>query len=186
MITPVIVDIMGQVIDTVRANSFDLTFNETFSGPGAPFYMYGHRREIANTLLQMDEDSVNKYRKYPLFALRMDIAEEVEDGMVEYNMNIAILDYTKPEYSAAERYEHVFKPFLYPLYELFMDALKIHKFYWKGDYPPHTKIDRPFWGVTENVQRGVSNGNDGYIFNDPLDAIEIVNLRVKRLLVCEI
>ena len=186
MRNPVIVDEIESVVDLVRENSTDLTFDETFSGPGAPFFMPGHLREIANNLLDMDEDKVAKYRKYPLFALNTDIQELVEGGIVSYNLNIAILAYTDPNYTTRERLEKVFKATLYPLYDRFMEQLEIQGFFWEGEFEsfPHTKIDRFFWG-TEQRLNGNHNANVGYPFNDPLDAIEIVNLKIKKYMTCK-
>ena len=141
----------------------------------APFYMYGHRLEIANELKKMDNDKVYKYQKYPLVALRLDIAEPYSDGIVELDLNIALLCFTDKGWNAEERMTNVFKPVLYPMYYRFMDELfKSGLFFWEGKVPPHTKIDRPFWGVES------SEGNTKYIFSDPLDAIEILNLKIKK------
>lgn len=147
-------------------------------------YMYGHKVEIANRLTLKDKDKVFKYQKYPLVALKMDFAETWNDAW-ELNLNIAIITKTKVESFVPKRYEEVFKPILYPLYESFMRQLKnAGLFSWSGEqeYPPHTKIDRPFWGTPDDKsinERRVS-GNDKHVFNDPLDAIEILNLQINR------
>ncbi|GIV35399.1 MAG: hypothetical protein KatS3mg031_2934 [Chitinophagales bacterium] len=139
-----------------------------------PYYMYGHRLEIANRLLEKDQDKVQKYQKYPLVALRQDFEEQHSNGIVTYVLNLAILEYTDKNYTAEQRYENVFKPILYPLYEGLIIAMRQSGFFWPGfmGIPPHTKIDRPYWGVQ------FSEKNARNIFNDPLDAIEIVNLKV--------
>lgn len=142
----------------------------------APFYLYGHRLEISNTLKEMNTDKVRKFQKYPLIALRMDIPEPYSSGIVELSLNIAILAYTDKNWDAEQRMINVFKPVLYPMYKRFMDELwKGGEFFWQGDkVPDHTKIDRPFWGIE------ASEANTKYIFNDPLDAIEIMNLKIKK------
>ncbi len=183
MVKPVIVDEFQKLVDIVRENSWDITFDESFSGPGAPFYMYGHPREIANNLLDFDQDPVNKYKKYPLFALRLDIPEHYSGGMIEYDLNFAIIDYTKPEYTAAERQEHVFKPILYPLLEKFWEALRMGGWMWdpQEELPEHDKADRYYWGIETRKQfMKFSNANEGLILNDPIDAIEVWNLRIKK------
>lgn len=149
-----------------------------------PFYMYGHRAEISARLTEMDKDAVHKYNKYPLVALRMDIPELVKDGVYYYNLNIAILASTSPTDNAAERMEKVFKPILYPLYNRFFEKLRIAGlFMWPGNllFPEHVKIDRPFWGTgyTEG-SAGSKSGSTEQLFNDPLDAIEIVNLKINK------
>lgn len=142
----------------------------------APFYMYGHRLEISNRLKDKNADSVYKYQKYPLIALRLDIAEPYVNGITELNLNIAILCFTQKGWNAEERMENIFKPVLYPMYYRFLKELrKSGLFFWQGDsVPQHTKIDRPFWGIES------TEGNTKYIFNDPLDAIEIVDLKIKK------
>lgn len=161
-----IVDQIGEVVDAMRV------------APAlTPYYMYGHRGEINSRLLEKDQDKVFKYQKYPLVALRMDIAEVQTNGVWHFDLNIAILDSTVKDYNAEERMSNVFKPVLYPLYESFLMKLSESGiFFWdnrlESTYPPHTKFDRPFWGTPGN------EGNVKNIFSDPLDAIELVNLKI--------
>lgn len=143
-----------------------------------PYYMYGHRLELANRLLDKEDDKVLKYKKYPLVALRMDFSELNDPGkLVEYNLNIAFVTLTEEKYNAEERYTNVIKPILYPLVDLFFAKLgKVGLFTWdsKGiDRPRYTKIDRPYWGIS-----GLES-NEKNIFNDPLDAVELVDLKIR-------
>lgn len=164
-----IVDDIGLVVAKIR--------DSDAADPLAPYYMYGHVTEINQRLLLKDKDMVEKYRKYPLVVLNMDIAEESRNGMWHYNLNIAILNYTDRKLNAEQRMAQVFKPILYPIYDdLMVNLKKVGKFSWKPYtlYPPHTKIDRPFWG---NKQGG---GNVENILSDPIDAIEIVNLKISQ------
>lgn len=169
---PVIVDEFEKVVDEVRA----------LSGGVVPYYLYGHRKEIANKLLAKDKNKMYTYQRYPVIALRMDFSEDKSDGLIKLNLNIGILMFTDMNYDAEKRYTNVIKPVLYPLYEKFLEALdSTGLFTWPGDLgvPQHTKIDRPYWGVEE------SEGNVRNIFNDPIDAIEILNLRINSAnLVC--
>lgn len=181
-----IVDDIGAVVARMRglnASSYGAGMASYLTDSGmsqanqllAPFYMYGHRLEIANELMAMDRDKLYKYQKYPLIALRMDIQEPYKDGIVELNLNIALLCFTQKGWNAEERMTNIFKPVLYPMYYRFMDELfKSGLFFWEGKVPPHTKIDRPFWGTE------ASEANAKYIFNDPLDAIEITDLKIKK------
>lgn len=165
---PVVYDI-GRVVNAMRDPD-----SET---PDVPYYMYGHRLEIANRLILKDKDKDEKNRKYPLVALRLDIAERVMGDMIHYKLNLAILAFTKMNYNAEQRYEFVFEPILKPLYEKFLTALRTtHIFTWPAQYrdPLHTKIDRLYYGVSE-LERNVK-----HIFNDPLDAIEIVDLEISK------
>ena len=148
---------------------------------GMPYYMYGHRRELANRLLEKDKDSVFKYQKYPLVALRLDTPEEYADGVVTFTLNVALVMMTHRMWNSEERYPKVFKPVLYPLYGAFLGGIKNNGgFFWEGDRskPPHTKFDRPYYGIEE------SEGNVANIFNDPLDAIELIDLKISQNFKC--
>lgn len=137
----------------------------------APYYMYGHRLEINNRLKEKNADNIFKFQKYPLVALRMDFEESINSVVHDVNLNIAMLEFTLKEYNAEQRYENVFKPFLYPMYDNFMSSLRKSNF--MNLTFDHTKVDRPFWGTSNE------EGNVKYIFDDPLDAIELINLNVK-------
>src|SRR5690606_23217373 len=136
-------------------------------------------KEINGRLLEREHDKVFKYQKYPLIALACPTPEQVIGDVIEYTLNIAILDFTERNYNAEERMENVFKPVLFPLYEKFMKELRNSGlFMWDGNQsmPPHIKINRYYWGTQS------SEGNEANIFSDPLDAIEIVNLKIRSLL----
>lgn len=161
-----IVDDIGTVVAAMRQGE------EEF-----PYYMYGHRLEISNRLILKDKDKEQKNKKYPLVGLRMDVSEFCEGDMIHYKMNLAILTFTLHNYNAEQRYTNVFKPILQPLYERFLVALRTtHIFTWPAEYrnPKHIKIDRPFFGIPE------SERNVKHVFNDPVDAIEILNLEISK------
>ena len=174
------------MVGVVRGDVFDPTFDPTFVGATAPYYMYGHKREIAWRLSEADQGEVAKFEKYPLFVLNIPTPGRVANGFVEYDLNIAILSYTDKHDRAPGRYDTVIKPILLPLYESFMDAIveSGYGWEWEGDTerPPHTQVDRPFYGVEEVARVNERNGGEAYPFNDPLDAIEILNLRMKKRL----
>lgn len=175
------VEAIGQVVKAMQLMPNKTWLNGKSDTNELPYYMFGHRLEISNRLLEKNQDKVFKYKKYPLIALRMDFPERVYEGLWHFDLNIAILAFTDKNYNAEERYENVFKPILYPLYRTFLEKIK-HSglFMWPGDQSvaPHTKIDRPYWGIEEKEK------NSKYIFNDPLDAIEIVNLRINQIFKC--
>lgn len=135
------------------------------------YYLYGHRLEIAKRLTEKNADMIEKYRKYPLVALNMDISENhLGTGTVEYDLNLIILDFTDRNYTSEDRDQNVFQPVLEPLYQLFLKSLRdVSEFDWVGLVPPHTKILRPFWGSLDPQSN---------IFSDPLDGIEITNLKL--------
>jgi len=159
-----IVEDIGKVVQAMRAQGSDV-----------PYYMYGHKLEINQRLIAKGKANIPKY---PLVVLILDTAEQHEGSVIRYNLNIGILEYTKANYNAEERYENVFKPTLIPLYEKFLQCLPAGKFFWEEQEPVHTKIDRPFYGVTE------LNRNARSIFSDPLDCVEIQNLKISRTIKC--
>jgi hypothetical protein len=172
-----LIDDIGTVVASLRGVIAD----PNAKGAGAPYYMFGHRLDISNDLRKKSEDKVYKYQKYPLIALNMDFPEEIIGDMIHYTINIGIFMMTDKGYSSAERYTNVFKPVLYPLYEQFFIALRNSGlFSWDGNIyrPRHTKIDRPFWGKTG------TESNTAELFSDPLDAIEIINLKVSQRVKC--
>lgn len=144
---------------------------------GIPHYLDGHPTEINLRLIEKGKDSVYKFKRYPLIALRLDVQEEVYSGLIHYRLNLGIFAFTDKNYTSAQRREKVFKPILYPLYDEFLRQLKLSGlFLWSGELkiPKHKKFDRYFYGT------GTDNGNTKNIFADPLDAIEILDLEINR------
>lgn len=147
---------------------------------GMPYYMYDHPVKINARLLEKNQDKTYKYQKYPLVALRLDFDEE-PGLMWGFNLNIAIIMATDPNYGADKRYDKVYRTVLYPIYEAFLKHLKsTGLFQWDQDdsrgliIPPHKKVDRLFYGAIG------SQGNEASIFSDPLDAIELINLKIYK------
>ena len=145
-------------------------------------YIHGHRLEMSNRLDKMNKNPDKKYEKYPLIALNeMASVPERRGSITTWRLNIAILAKTKPEYYSPDRDENVFKPTLYPLYEQFLTYLKNSGlFFWPGaqSAPPHRPFERKYYGISSK------EGNVKYIFNDPLDGIELIDLRVSQLKEC--
>lgn len=185
-----IVDDIGTIVSRVRERwiTFDntnVTWDSTeitFDGGKAPFYAYGHKLEVAKALAKKNKVS----QKYPIVFLVMDFPEEKARGILTATLNIGLITYTKEHYNAQERYTEVFKKHLYRLYDMFFEELfKSGLFFWDGKddqiMPEHTKIDRPFWGTDGEQNQTGQKKNSKYIFNtDPLDCIEIVNLRLSQ------
>lgn len=167
-----VVDDIGTVVERMKS---DPVLNRLKICPRT--YLYGHRLEVNNELKLMSGDIKSKKNdKYPLVFLRLDIAETVRDDVRQLRLNLGIMEFTNEGYNAAQRYQKVFKPILYPLYDSFMRQLfQIGLFFWPlGKYPPHIKYDRPFWGLE------TQEGNATRIFDDPLDCIEIVDLSINQ------
>ena len=145
------------------------------AGLESPYFFYGTPVEINRQMIERDKGST-KGKVYPAIALRLPTDEDSKNGLINYNANVGIFAQTKMQYDAPDRYSNVVKPILYPLFELFLDRLKRAGFTWDGDgsEPPHKKRDMLHHGVE------ATQGNIAYIFNQPLDAIEIVSLRINN------
>lgn len=174
-----IVDEIGLVVDKVSAKLLAQlqVFDPDITGV---HYQYGHPLEIIETLKQMDEAKDYKFRRYPFVGLFQDFPEEV--GEVGFNseptLHLIIARFTQATYKAAQRYELNFKPVLYPIYLEFLEQLNFSKAFetYGVTNIQHTKIDRLYWG-REGLYK-----NEGNIFNDFLDCIEIRNLKLKTYL----
>lgn len=184
-----IVDDIGRVVTAMQSDAKLIaalqtalpTLSKKGYSAGMPYYIYGHRLEIANRLTEMEQDNIRKYKKYPLVALRLDVKEKNDRGVIDFNLNIALIMLTDENWMAEERYQKVFKTVLYPIYESFLLQLKLAGlFMWdqSQDNPKHDKSDRPYWGIPES-ERNVKD-----IFNDPLDAIELENLQLTQNYKC--
>lgn len=172
MSAPYWVDIFDEIATNVREDANKPAALDT----DEPFYMYGHPLEIINTLSKKDNHAVQKYNKYPLIALFQDFTETMGEHQATpsavQDMNLIIAVNTSPDYTAENRYDNTFKTVLYPLYDLLIKHIVKSKWFRNIDpgLVPHQKIDRLFWG------RSGLYGNEGNIFNDHIDAIEIQNL----------
>jgi hypothetical protein len=164
------VDVFGAIMTYIREY-----YDPLIAGVGLekPYYLHGHPLDILQMLNQKDKNPEFKYKKYPLIALLQDFTENDKDvnPQFEYIVSprVLIITSTSQAYDSIQRYTNTFKPILYPLYKLLLDAIddSIEIFECYEDYIPHTKIDRMYWGKT-----GVA-GNEGLTFNDHLDCIEI-------------
>lgn len=159
------VDIFSDIVDAVR-EEYDPT-NDL-----QPYYIYGHPREIANKLSLKDRSKEDKFKKFPLVALLTDFTEGHGESLADdYNLSVRciIVTNTNKNYVSDERYENTFKPILYPIYELLLKKVALSpalKTVSQG-LIAHEKTDRLYWGAA-----GIY-GNDGLIFNENLDAIDV-------------
>jgi hypothetical protein len=157
-----IVDIIEDVVDTMSLTCY---------------YLYGHPVEVVNTLSEWSKHPAKKVEKFPLIILMQDFEERkgTAQGInSEVSLNIVIATNTLNSYKSVDRYTNTFKAILYPLYDEFIDRVKLSG-YFKDELLQHVKIDRVYWGKSGLY------GNTGNTFNDYIDAIEIQNLELKIL-----
>lgn len=158
---------IGEVVASIR---------ETEEGP--PYFMSGHRVELAARLAERDKSVSNKDKKYPMILLFLDTPAPREGNVIKHSLNLAVVTYSKKDRNAEERLEQVIDEKLRPVYEAFKNGLvDTGLFIWEGDptEPPHTATDRPNWGVPTD------EGNVRQYFKDPVDAIEITDLEINSV-----
>lgn len=170
---------MSQVYRPIVVNSFEDVIIRMREGGEVPYYMHGHPIEIVANLKELNQSPAYSLRKYPLIALFQDFDETVTKVGVEVSLNIIIANITKPTYKAKDRYIHNFEPVLYPLLTKLEKAITRSNVveFMDDDY---TKTDRLYWG-----RQGLY-GNDGNIFDDHIDAIEINNLNLRFKNICKL
>lgn len=141
-------------------------------------YQYGHPLEIIKTIGNFDNGVASKFNKYPLVAFFLD--SRVDRSNPEYygeqTVNMAIIRACKnPNQTAKERDEFNFIPVLDPIYRALIREIQNRGdiFQLERGHVPHSAINRYYWG-----KEGMF-GNDGNIFNDWVDAIEINNMKLR-------
>lgn len=138
-------------------------------------YFYGHPQEIIQRLKEMSESPTGKYQMWPAVFLFTDVKispSSVKGLYGDVSLNMVIAYQTQPDFTAADRMEKNFLPILRPIYEELIYAIAYSGYFWVQS-PKHllgNDTDRLYWG------REAIYGNDGNIFNDRIDAIEIKNL----------
>ena len=178
-----IVDVIGEVVEAVTAAILPtIQANDVLANGRTTIetidYQYGHKRELVQTLFEMDRSKSERFQRYPLVYLVQDFYEDLGRGPGIYadtSLNIILAHHTEQQYKITDRYAKVFKPVLYPiLQELKRQLFKhpqIHVI--SPEVLGMRKWDRSAWG------RVAVGGNDATKLNDYVDAIEIEQLRLK-------
>ena len=167
-----VIDIISGVVGTVAQKQL-AALKAINSDINAITFIYGSSNELVETLVQMDKSPSLKYNIWPAFLLFLDVSTETTTAASRYpetTLQMAIVMPTDPNYKAAERYEHVFEPILYPLWREFIKQLADSGCF--ADYEAtirYTKYDRPYWGRKGNT------------LNEVVDAIELKDLTLKVL-----
>lgn len=141
-------------------------------------FHHGHLLEIVNTFKEAVTNVTYRHEMFPAICLLHDFPEVYnEKDERDVTLNVLILTDTDKKFKAADRYTYSFDAILSPLYEKFKAGL-IRSTAIGGNYHPHTKYDRLYWG-----REGLYN-NTGNLFNDFIDAIEMENLKLRILKTC--
>lgn len=181
-----IIDDIGRVVQAIRDSAgFDPrrwsigAFTNAYDDSSniSPFFFNGRRKEIVNEVA--NREKLNSLKVYPLIALNGDYQYTRRGRLIDYKLNLLLAVATKQDYSTEEREEINYTPILYPLYEKFLDCfVRIGLFQWDANVdavvPPHEPVNRYYYGANN------SDGNIKNMFNEPVDAIELVNFEFTR------
>jgi hypothetical protein len=167
MTYPVIEDIFEDVVQNV---------SDTL---GQKIYFHaGHILETVNVVTAMKDSNTD--HRYPLIALVEDNRRTTEG--TKFTARLFIITKSNPNYHTKDRRENIFKPILQPIF----DEL-IRQIYRCGWFLEQTESE-----VNENMEyanrfcwgnKGLM-GNEGNIFNDWVDAIEIKSIELTALNTC--
>lgn len=167
-----VIDIISSVVGAVAQKKL-AALNALYPDINAITFIYGSSNEMVETLVQMDKSPSHKYNIWPAFLLFLDLSTNTTSNAGNYpeiKLQMAIVMPTDPKYKAAERYEHIFEPILYPLWREFIKQLADSGCF--ADYEStisYTKYDRPYWGRKGNT------------LNEVVDAIELKDLTLKLI-----
>lgn len=164
-----VVNVFGSIVENVRAE-YDSTNNEK------PIYLHGHPLEIISTLQEYSKISSLKLKRFPMIALFEDFKGSDEEGifLIKSKLNVFIITDTSSKYKASERYINSFDAVLTPIYNLLIKYIRESDLvFTQPSKPICTPINHLYWG-----KNGLY-GNEGNVFTDFIDAIEIVDLDFK-------
>jgi hypothetical protein len=159
-----VVDLFRTIVEKT-AEKFDFDIN----------YLHGHPLEITSSLTELTQSPTLSEKRYPGIFLFQDFNEEKGGDFTVVDLNLIIGINTDNTLKAPDRYVSSFTPYLYPIYDAFLEVIARSGFFAECNVSEikHTKIDRLYWG------RNGLYGNTGNVFNDYIDCIEIKNLKLK-------
>jgi len=151
-----------------------------YSGGESPYYEYGRPTKIAALLSDKDDNDVLKYKKYPLVMLLQEFTEKRGGNLFESDVPVTIVIVTAadPAIISSDRDDENYNNVLYPIYYLFMEALRDSLLFDTSEELAHDLTESPYWGKEGQY------GNTGNVMNDTLDALFIENLNLKLLKTC--
>lgn len=165
-----LVDILGEAIGRVR---YKMNEQNLLTGIDKPYFVYDTLPKFKERIAATEKSGALKFRKYPLIYLQLPFNENYDVDyplLYEATCTIYILNRTKPQPDAERRYDDVFRPVLYPIFEHLINELEAQKdIYSGGKRKPlsYAKRDLMYWG------EGEAN-----VSTDIVDAIEISNLKL--------
>lgn len=137
------------------------------------YYKYGHLLDIRERL-RAETLADPSQRRYPLIWLIEDFRTTQQLGLFGVSSaRIMILHQTKKEYTRQQREDEVFQPVLVPIYNELFNQMKISGLFMQYGPFSHDRIERPHYGNPSEWR------NEAYLFDEPLDGIEIANLSLQ-------
>ncbi len=169
-------------VSNVSSTGFTITGDEGLDFIGAtwqalaPYFMHDVPMNIVKRLNSMNKGA-SENRKYPAFILFMPFEEDANDDMSgQYgtaNPTIAIVNHTKKELYAEDRYNYNYYDVLFPLYYDFLRKFQKSGYFQtmnKGNNVfKHKREISPYYGE-ETIKGNVANK-----LTDPLDALVLSN-----------
>ena len=143
----------------------------------APYSGYGTRKTIDKALLEKNSYGF-QFQKYPLIALRLPSKVSKDGDVYSADANILLATFTSKTRNPSQRLDTTFEPILYPLRDHFLRMLKMSGEYLNFRFEPD-QYDRMFYGTESGDTQNIAN-----VFSDPLDAIELRNLKLNYLEDC--
>jgi len=165
-----LVDILDEVIGRVR---FKMNEQNLLTGSDKPYFVYDTLPKFKERTAATEKGGTLKYRKYPLIYLQLPFAENYDVDyplLYEATCTMYILNRTTPQPNADRRYDDVFRPVLYPIFENLIKEIEAQKDINSGGKQnplQFNKTDLMYWGD------GAAN-----MSTDIVDAIEITNLKL--------
>lgn len=135
-------------------------------------YLYGHYPDIRERLLQFGKSEKDK--RYPLIVLFEDfrVVNKTVGIYGTAELKLMVLWESAKDITREQR-ELNYVQILDPIYNEFFKQLRASGFFMQYGPFDHKRIDRPHWGDNAIY------GNKGYLFDEPLDGIEISDLMLK-------
>lgn len=163
--------------DVVTATISDVltALQDEYSGIQTINYLYGNMKEIQQRLAEMKQNQNYQDRQFPLIALIEDITIERGEGNGFYgtanNIDIFIANWTKSDFTSADREAGNFTKVLRPIYKSFMSNLADNSAFalYSDREIRHNYIERKYWGMDDNAANAL-----GYY----IDAIHIMNMQL--------
>lgn len=164
---------LNRDIIVTSVDSANNTF--TFSGTGitqpdnwemAVYFEIGHQKELHKKYLNKAKSLNKRVQEYPLFWLFTNFTQtEGDNEYTEFSTELsgAIVDFTELNLYEEQRIEQKYKPVLYPLYELMLQAFNNNTYKKKFVTPfgakkiLFTQTDRPFFG-SDNPEANILPG----------------------------